>query len=142
MHRSTASRGYTWKVNSPYPVTSPFVEFVHPQFLQLSMAQWSGQFTGRTHQSKVRDREVLLLHAIDMYRKTRIQPERDAQAKTVYRLADQLLKARVRAMKARLNALGPRPPDSPLVREIETKIQDMLDGGTRALLDEFNASEI
>ena len=106
------------------------------------MAQWSGQFTGLTHQSKVLDREEQLRHAIDAYRAKQTDDERESQAKIVLRLADNLLSARIRAMKARLNAYGPLSRDSSIVTSMETKILNVENGGIRNILDEFNAAEI
>ena len=106
------------------------------------MAQWAGQFTGRTHLSKVLDREEQLRHAIDVYKSKESGADRNAQAKKVVQLADKLLAARVRALEARLNAMGPLSPNSPIANSMETKIQDVSEGGVQAILKEFNAADV
>ena len=104
------------------------------------MAQWSGQFTGRTHLSKVQDREQKLQHAIEVYRNLESQTETEAQRQTVLRLAKQLLDARVRANKARIAALDPR--DDNARSKAESKIDSMLNNGISAILNKFGASDI
>jgi len=106
------------------------------------MAQWAGQFTGNTHESKVLDREEQLRHAMDVYRSKQTDDERALQAKNIMRLADKLLSARIRAMKARLNAMGPRSPDSPVANSMQARIQQVEIGGIRSILAEFKAADI
>lgn len=106
------------------------------------MAQWTGQYSGKTHQSKVLDREEQLRHAIEVFRSKQSQTEAQMQAKKVFRLADKLLSARVRAMKACLNARGPRSPDNRIANEAEAKIERVVEGGILPLLREFDAADI
>ena len=100
------------------------------------MAQWSGQFTGNTHLSKVKDREQQLRHSIEVYS----QNEAEVQAQVVARLAKQLLAARIRAAKARIAALDPRDDNARV--QAESKIDKLQNGGVSSILKEFNASEI
>jgi hypothetical protein len=108
----------------------------------MAMAQWIGQFSGNTHRSKVLDREGQLRHAIEVYRRMQPHDDRTAQGQTVKRLADQLLAARIRAMKATLNAMGPMSPDSPITNSMKTKIQNVTIAGVHAILEEFGAKDI
>ena len=68
--------------------------------------------------------------------------DRTAQAQTVKRLADRLLAARIRAMKATLNAMGPMSPDSSIANSMKTKIQDVANAGVNAILEEFDLTDI
>ena len=104
------------------------------------MAQWSGQFTGNTHLSKVQDREQQLRHAIEVYRTLDSETKIEAQKQTVARFAKQLLDARVRATKARIAALDPRD-DNDRIRA-ESKIDEMLNGGVSSILEEFGGLDI
>ncbi len=104
------------------------------------MAQWSGQFTGNTHLSKVQDREQQLQHAIEVYRTLESKTETEAQKQTVARFAKQLLDARIRATKARIVALDPRDDNDRALAE--SKIDKLLNGGVSSILKEFAASDI
>lgn len=104
------------------------------------MAQWWGQFTGNTHLSKIRDLESQLRHAVDIYRECDTQLDRNAQTSNVLRFADQLLRARVKATKARVAALDPRMIDER--DQIERRLKQLLDDGVRSIVDEFDAKDI
>ena len=106
------------------------------------MAQWIGQFSGNTHRSKVLDREAQLRHAIEVYRCIQPQDDRTTQGQTVKRLADRLLAARIRAMKATLNAMEPMSPDSTIANSMKTKIQHVTNAGVHAILEEFDAADV
>jgi len=104
------------------------------------MAQWLGQFSGNTHLSKVKDREEQLRQAVDAYRAGATPEERAAHGKTVVRLAERLLEARVRAVKARLAALDPRDEQG---RELgERKLAQITEAGRDAVLAEFDPREV
>ena len=66
------------------------------------MAQWLGQFSGRTHETRVRDAEDALKHAVEALRDASAPPEQEKKAKNVRHLARRLLKARIRLFRARL----------------------------------------
>jgi len=104
------------------------------------MAQWSGQFAGNTHLSKVRDLEQQLLYAVDVYRTLETQSEIELQAQVVLRFADKLLNARVRANKARIAALDPRDTDDRT--KGESKTERILVDGVPAILKEFRVSDV
>lgn len=104
------------------------------------MAQWSGQFSGNTHLSKVRDLEHQLQHAVDAYRTIAAETEIQPQAEVVLRFAEKLLNARVRANKARIAACDPR--DTEDRTRGESKNKRMLDAGIPAILKEFGVPEI
>jgi hypothetical protein len=68
------------------------------------MAQWMGQFSGHTHATRVEDAEASLRHAVEVFRSTGSDPDREQKAKTVNRLAKRLMMARSKLMKARIAA--------------------------------------
>ena len=69
------------------------------------MAQWLGQFAGHTHATAVRDAEHLLRHAIDQLRLTS-HGDQAKKAKAVGALAKRVYSARVRFLKARIQAVS------------------------------------
>lgn len=66
------------------------------------MAQWLGQFSGKTHATRVADTEALLRHAVEVLRATPVGPEHVRKAKAVRNLARRVFSARERFLKARL----------------------------------------
>ena len=68
------------------------------------MAQWTGQFSGHTHESKVQDIEDSLRLAIQTYR-TASEAERTSQLKAIRHLAERLLAARLKALRASISAI-------------------------------------
>ena len=110
------------------------------------MAQWIGQFSGRTHESRVADAEVTLRHAIDSLSAS--GPETIAHArKSVLNLAEKLLSARMRQRKARLSQqrerLGaPNEPDAQVLASMERSIAETHRAGVAAILKEFNVREV
>ncbi len=71
------------------------------------MAQWAGQFSGFTHETKVQDFEVSLRHAVESFQASS-ETDRDARLKAVHRLAQRLQAARLKSLRARLSALTKR----------------------------------
>lgn len=65
------------------------------------MAQWAGQYTGRTHATAEADAESLLVRAIAAFTAAD-EPTRAQQAKQVVRLARRLLTVRRRSLKSRV----------------------------------------
>lgn len=96
------------------------------------MAQWSRQYSGNTHGSRVQDYEQSLAHAINVYRDSECADNRAKQRKTVFRMADRLLAARMRMRKAN----KPRKPGV-----VDRKLQRIIDGGVDAILQEFGIAD-
>jgi hypothetical protein len=65
------------------------------------MAQWLGQFTGKTHRTAVEDAEALVRHAASVFRKA-VEAERPKKAKAVRALAKRLHAARLRFLRAQI----------------------------------------
>jgi hypothetical protein len=98
------------------------------------MAQWMGQYTGNTHGFLVAEREEQLRHAIGVYRQKDTISERKKQSKTVLRMADRLVSARIKVRKANRPAETDGPPDE--------KLQRIVEDGNPAILREFDIAEI
>jgi len=69
------------------------------------MAQWMGQFSGRTHESKIKDIEETLLTAIESL-KSADETNIDTKRKTVIKLCERLMSARHKALKARISKIS------------------------------------
>lgn len=102
------------------------------------MAQWLRQFTGNTHQTKVKEREQQLRHAVDVLETKESPADQIASMQTVLRLAEQLHRARIRALRAQIASLDPRESD-----RLDAALQkrDQLEaGGAQQILREFQVS--
>lgn len=101
------------------------------------MAQWMGQFSGRTHESRVKDAEVNLRRGIDS----------GHEPKNVSSLAEKLLAARVRQRKARLSRMrelttGDSPEEkAQAIVSIEQNLREIEAGGVAAILREFGIAD-
>ena len=106
------------------------------------MAQWNGQYTGRTHESKIKEIESSLVKAIESYRQVG-ESEKNTQEKTVLKLCEKLNNARHKAIKARINKLS--VPSSHHLNDLEalrSKEKAMEKGDLRSILLEFKLHEI
>ncbi len=71
------------------------------------MAQWSRQFSGYTHETKVQDAEHSLRQAIKTF-ETLPETERAGKLKAIRHLSEKVLAARLKALRAKTSALtGP-----------------------------------
>jgi hypothetical protein len=66
------------------------------------MAQWIGQFSGHTHATAVEDAETLLRHAVNVFETAAETPGRRKRRRNVVHLAERVLRARLRFLKARI----------------------------------------
>ena len=107
------------------------------------MAQWTGQFSGFTHETKVQDIEKSLRQAIQTF-KTASEPERTVKLKAARQLSERLLAARRKALRARISALT-QPGSKSLVEEqalhLRTREQELQAQGVDEILREFGAYE-
>jgi hypothetical protein len=111
------------------------------------MAQWLGQYSGHTHETRVEDLEDTLRKAVQAFRMAASEPERRKKAKSVRNLAKRLLSARRRVQRGWLVA-APRVADEEAPaqggeetepsreREASTADQGMLE-----ILAEFDAPD-
>lgn len=95
------------------------------------MAQWNGQFSGNTHETKVRDLEDSLRIAVAAARSS----SDGGKGKAVERIADRLLSARLKVFRARLS----RCEDDDDVPSLMKKIEDLDSQGVQSVLAEFGA---
>jgi primosomal protein N'' len=68
------------------------------------MAQWTGQFSGFTHETKVQDVEHSLRQAITTFQALS-EAERSGKLKAIRHLAERLLAVRLKALRARIYAV-------------------------------------
>ena len=109
------------------------------------MAQWSGQFTGRTHATRVADVEATLRQAIAVYKAAGDRTIK-SKGKAVRRLVSRLYAARLRALRATRVAHTPLAADADdprvdveVVRRRELAI---VAEGVAGVLAEFGVSEL
>lgn len=112
--------------------------------MRCDVAQWRGFFSGHTHATKVEDAEDALRHAVTIFRAAELE-NRERKAKSVRNLAERLLAARLKLLKARLAALEPVAEgrdvnadgiESLRDREARTKAE-----GVSGILAEFGATD-
>lgn len=87
------------------------------------MAQWMGQYSGKSHATKVADLEAALRVAIAAMRKAALGADYDRKRVAVEKLAARLLSARVKLYKDR-------------------KSSKKIAGGVEAILKEFGVPEL
>jgi hypothetical protein len=113
--------------------------------VRCCVAQWLGQFSGHTHATKVQDAEDALRHAVAAFRAAGSN-DRRRKAKAVQNLAERLLSARLKLLKARLAKLEPAAEGREVnrggiealqARETRTRAE-----GVGGLLAEFGALEV
>jgi primosomal protein N'' len=103
------------------------------------MAQWAGQFSGFTHETKVQDIEHSLRQAITTF-KGLPEAERDEKLKAVRHLSEKLQAARLKALRARLSALtepGIKKLDDSAVAHLRIREQELEAQSVDDILREF-----
>lgn len=101
------------------------------------MAQWTGQYSGLTHETKVQDIEALLRQAVAAFDATP-EPARESKAKAVHHLSDRLLAARLKALRARLSALHEPGPKQAAASQLQTREQELRAQGVTGIFKEFH----
>ncbi len=103
------------------------------------MAQWMRQFTGATHDTKVQDVEESLQSAVQALADAAGEARAD-KLKAVEQLAGRLLKARLKAVRAKISALSEPGMERKAAKQLpglETSRQQLLDQGVDGILREF-----
>jgi len=104
------------------------------------MAQWTGQFSGFTHETKVQDSEISLREAVATL-KALPEAERAGKMKAVRHLAERLLAVRRKALRARTSALtepGTKESlDSKQASHLRAREQELQAQGIDEILREF-----
>ena len=113
------------------------------------MAQWLGQFSGHTHETRVEDAEASLRHAIEACRAgDGNSVEAGKKARSIIQLAERLQRARSKLWKARLSAAIEGSAGSTRVerdKRIETvrrKYEVVRDASVPDILSEFGAQHV
>jgi hypothetical protein len=106
------------------------------------MAQWNGQFSGLTHETKVQDLEGSLHLAVQALMAAQ-EAERGRKAKAVLKLANRLLWARHRLLRARISSRMPTAADRPSggTARLELREQELQARGVDHVLREFGVPE-
>jgi hypothetical protein len=108
------------------------------------VAQWSRGFSGNTHVTRVEEAEAALRNAVTVL-KAAGASARPKTAKTVRKLAEKVLSARVRMLKARLVALKEvgatktMPASAEDLPSLRQRLANTRDQGIGAILIEFSA---
>jgi hypothetical protein len=103
------------------------------------MAQWPGFYSGHTHETKVQDVEDSLRLAIQTYR-TASGAQRADKLKAIRQLAERLLAARLKALRARISALtepGRKSVHGAKAVHLRTRGQELQSQGVDDILREF-----
>jgi gamma-glutamyl phosphate reductase len=106
------------------------------------MAQWNGQFTGNSHTTKVRDLEELLVHAVEVYNESSSIEEKTSKEKAIHKIAEKLLNARLKLLKAKLYDTEPVIEEKVKkqfvqIEHLQQKILKVQDAGVEGILEEF-----
>ena len=107
------------------------------------MAQWNGQFSGLTHETKVQDIEASLRQAVAAFNSA-TEGERDSKSKAVRHLAERLLAARLKALRSRLCVLrepGKKRASDSRVKQLQAREQETEAQGVTGILNEFHFGE-
>ena len=112
------------------------------------MAQWMGQYTGNSHATKIEDLEATLHHAIIVFRDASESTKNQSKEKAVRKLAEKLLTARLKYLRARLYEAEPvienkdemrRRKRVETLRQQEAKVRV---DGVNGILIEFGAQDL
>ena len=110
------------------------------------MAQWVGYGSGRTHESRVTDAEAVLRRAVESL--LAVDPDSAVQARrNVLGLAEKLLSARTRLIRARLSQKRERVgaqngPDPESLAPMERNISEIQLAGVAGILHEFGVLDV
>jgi hypothetical protein len=101
------------------------------------MAQWYGQFTGNTHATRESDATEAMTHAARVFLAAS-EEARAKKKKVVRRLAQKLLAARLRRVRAELHKRSrPFAPDAAQHAKLLAQEARLFTGGVEAVLTEF-----
>jgi hypothetical protein len=103
------------------------------------MAQWTGAYSGFTHETKVQDIEHSLRQAITTY-KALSEAERVGKLKAIRHLAERLLAVRLKSLRARISALtepGSKSLDDAKAAHLRTREQELQAQSVDDILREF-----
>jgi hypothetical protein len=108
------------------------------------LAQWAGGYSGNTHATRVADAEAALRHAAAGLRSDASSDRSPKAVANVRKLAERLLSARVRMLKARLSAMQDAnsketaPPASEEFASLRARLATVQEQGLPGILAEFD----
>lgn len=109
------------------------------------MAQWMRQFSGNTHATKVQDLEIVLRKAVAALGAASPGKERETKAKSVRKVAERLLSARSKMLKARLDAARTgqesESEEGSGISSLRQRIVRLSEEGLDGILVEFGAED-
>jgi len=108
------------------------------------MAQWMGQFTGRTHESKVKELERTLEKAIEALKEAS-SDNFNAKRKSVLKVSARLLAARHKAIKARISKISETRSlenDSSKTRNLIQREKEINTNGVEMILKEYEIQDL
>jgi len=107
------------------------------------MAQWQGQFSGRTHATKVEDIERTLLTSIDSLTQGDEQKRKELLQNT-HAIAKKLLTVRLKMLRTRMTQLSEpgRPQDQRQTASLKATIDQMMAEGMDAIMREFGIDDL
>lgn len=108
------------------------------------MAQWMGQFTGRTHESKIKDIEETLSIAIEAL-KVGDKENLLQKQKSVIRLCERLLYARLKTLNARISKLSETQSldnDFKKTQNLIKREKEMREKGVNGIFVEFKIQNL
>jgi hypothetical protein len=110
--------------------------------MRCCVAQWLRQFSGHTHATKVEDAEAGLRNAVAVFRAANAG-DRGRKAKSLRSLAEGLLSARLKLLKARIAALDPvaegREENADGIEALRAREAETRADGVDGILAEFGA---
>lgn len=102
------------------------------------MAQWKGQFSGRTHATKVKSLEATLAVAVKALHAAPTN-EADKKLKAARGVAERLLAARLHMLRARISAAAEKQDESDIGTLLSREAAARMNG-VDAILCEFGAT--
>jgi hypothetical protein len=100
------------------------------------MAQWKGQFSGRTHATKVKRLERSLAVAVSALQAAS-KDEAQRKLKAARNIAERLLLARLHMMRSRISAAREKQQEESSVGTLRLREEAAQAGGVDAILREF-----
>ncbi len=108
------------------------------------MAQWMGQYTGRTHESKIKYIEETLFVAIQSLR-TADEASIAKKRKSVIKLCERLLTARLKAIRARISKISETrsfESDSKKTQNLVHREEQLREKGVAEIFKEYEIQDI
>lgn len=103
------------------------------------MAQWNGQYSGLSHETKVQDIEESLRKAVKSFLAA-AENEKADKDKAVQHLAKRLLAARLKAIRARISVIAAIPSLVGIdkrVSQLQSTEEELQSQGVEDILKEF-----